>query len=232
MFIRSRSNSLPSVAASITSDKQSQNEESESKNAEKPVNLWQNNQVPPKRQKRKETSPICSDYTKKSKNTPIFAVPTHNKFDILNSEETEELVPVKEYIPKPEPIFVTGVMDVTALKATLNKIIDNKLYKMTTLRSSHIIKLMLNDIQTYKAIREQFITNNISQYTYKLKCERAYRVVQRGLHSTEDTSLIKQELKEQGHEHDGQNDGPNDPAYLKPDNKMINTLRTLGTPMA
>lgn len=201
MFIRNRSNSLPSVAATKTSDKQNQNNELELKNNEKnPSNTWQNDEVPLKRQKRKETSPICSENTKKLKNTPMFAVSTHNKFDILNSEETEDPVSVKEYTPKPEPIFVTGVMDVTALKSTLNEIVDNKSYQMTTLRSGHIIKLMPNDIQTYKAIREQFITNNISHYTYKLKCERAYRVVLRGLHSTEDTAQIKQELKEQGHE--------------------------------
>lgn len=71
---------------------------------------------------------------------------------------------------------------------------------MTVLRSGHIIKLMPNDIHIYKTIREQFMTNNVAHYTYQLKCERAYRVVLRGLHSTEDTSLIKQELKEQGHE--------------------------------
>ncbi|CAF4952523.1 unnamed protein product [Pieris macdunnoughi] len=94
MFSRNRSNSLPSVAASKTSNKQSQNNELEPKNNDKiPLNPWQNDQVPLKRQKRKKTSPICRDNTKKSKNTPTFAVPTtHNKFDILNSEETEEPV--------------------------------------------------------------------------------------------------------------------------------------------
>lgn len=68
------------------------------------------------------------------------------------------------------------------------------------MRSGHIIKLMPSDICTYKAIRANFIANNISHYTYQLKSERAYRVVLRGLHSTEDTSLLKEELKEQGHD--------------------------------
>lgn len=197
MFDRQRSNSLPSVATSIPSNNQTKINETDSVNRnEDPLNRWQSDKMP-LRQKRKETSPIHSENKKKSKNS-TFTVPTHNQFDILNDEKTEE--PVTEYIPKPEPIFVTGVIDVTALKETLNKIIVSNSYKMTTLRSGHIIKLMPNDIQTYKTIREQFIANKVAHYTYQLKCERAYRVVLRGLHSTEDTSQIKQDLQEQGHE--------------------------------
>lgn len=199
MFTLNRSNSLPTLPANNDSDAQTEDTKStcDKENSSVP---WQKDKVPPKRQKRKETSPIHRSNTKKSKNATTFAVPTHNTFDILNSEEIEETAAGTEYVPKPEPIFVTGVMDVTALKATINKIVDNKSYIMTTLRSGHIIKLMPNDINTYKVIREQFIANNISHYTYKLKSERAYRVVLRGLHATEDTSLIKAELKEQGHE--------------------------------
>lgn len=201
MFTRNRCNSLPSVATNKTCGNQIENKKTDSaSDTENCLAPWQNDKVPAKRQKRKETSPIHRDNTKKSKNASTFTVPTHNKFDLLNSDETEELTTAAKYVPKPEPIFVTGVLDVTALKATIHKIDDSSSYTMTTLRSGHIIKLMPNDINTYKVIREQFIKNNVSHYIYKLKSERAYRVVLRGLHSTEDTSLIKQELKEQGHE--------------------------------
>ncbi|GBP97931.1 RNA-directed DNA polymerase from mobile element jockey [Eumeta japonica] len=53
---------------------------------------------------------------------------------------------------------------------------------------------MPTDIETYKAIRDNLIDNSINHYTYKLKSERAYRVVIRGLHATEDTTMIKAEL--------------------------------------
>ncbi|KAA5581144.1 hypothetical protein F3G14_18670, partial [Acinetobacter baumannii] len=45
-----------------------------------------------------------------------------------------------------------------------------------------------------------FISDNISHYTYMLKSERPYRVVLGGLHSSEDTTEIKEKLKEHGHE--------------------------------
>lgn len=70
---------------------------------------------------------------------------------------------------------------------------------MTTLRSGHIIKVMPKDIQTYKTIREHFIANNVSHYTYQLKSEKAYRVVLRGLHASEDTTAITRELEHIGH---------------------------------
>lgn len=95
---------------------------------------------------------------------------------------------------------MTGVKDIILLKDTVNTIVDSKSYTLTALRCGHVIKLMPIDITTYKAIRNNFITNDISHYTYQLKCERAYRVVLRGLHSTEDISLIKKELNEKGHE--------------------------------
>ncbi|KAJ8708944.1 hypothetical protein PYW07_013548 [Mythimna separata] len=71
---------------------------------------------------------------------------------------------------------------------------------MTTLKSGHIVKIMPTDIDTYKIIRENFTTNNISHYTYKLKSERPYRVVLRGLHSSQDIDDIKHALNEIGHE--------------------------------
>lgn len=71
---------------------------------------------------------------------------------------------------------------------------------MTTLKSGHIVKIMPSDVETYKVIRENFVKNNISHYTYQLKSERAYRVVLRGLHSSEDTEVIKNELSELGHD--------------------------------
>lgn len=45
-----------------------------------------------------------------------------------------------------------------------------------------------------------FNTNNISHYTYQLKSERAYRVVLRGLHASQNTTEISKELYEIGHE--------------------------------
>lgn len=63
---------------------------------------------------------------------------------------------------------------------------ESNKYTITTLRSGHIVKILPNDVETYKIIRVNFIENNVSHYTYQLKSEKAYRVVLRGLHASED----------------------------------------------
>lgn len=72
-----------------------------------------------------------------------------------------------------EPIFVTGVLNIASLKEKQNQLIDTDLFILATLRSGYIIKIIPKE---YKEIRENFITKNISLYTYHLKSERAYRV--------------------------------------------------------
>lgn len=163
--------------------------------------VWKNDRIPNRSNKRKQTSPILNDTQKKLKNTTNFAIPTSNTFEILNEDTTKEAERMeKEYIPKPEPIFATGVLNVGSLKEALSKVTTSEMYLITALRSGHVVKIMPKDIQTYKMIRENFISNNISHYTYQLKSERAYRVVLRGLHASEQTAQIAQELKEIGYE--------------------------------
>lgn len=214
MFTRQRTMSTPSIPLVMRDE---QNITSETKEEDKvtvtftPTNAiehqenekdnWQKDRTPSRRFKRKETSPIQNDTNKKMKNRPEIAIPTHNSFDLLEDEQLLDVNKTKKvYVPKPEPIFVTGVLNVTSLKDALNRFVDSSLYTMTTLRSGHVIKIMPKDIQTYKSIRENFISSNISHYTYQLKSERAYRVILRGLHCSEDTKEIAQELTEMGHD--------------------------------
>ncbi|GBP78227.1 Nucleic-acid-binding protein from transposon X-element [Eumeta japonica] len=159
---------------------------------------WQNDHIQTKRQA--ELSPELANRINKLTKT-TYAVTTHNRFQDLETENNEG--PSEQHKepkpPKPEPIFVTGVLDIKNLKELLSLITDNNNYTMTTLRSGHIVKIMPADIDTYKSIRANFIEKDVSHYTYKLKSERAYRVL-RGLHSSEDTESIKQELYELGHD--------------------------------
>ncbi|KOB64639.1 Uncharacterized protein OBRU01_23919, partial [Operophtera brumata] len=147
-------------------------------------NNWQRDQVPTAKRKRAETSPLQNENAKKRPNNISYAVPTQNQFDILDdTEDTTNVEPPKP--PKPEPIFVTGVIEVNSLKNVLKKITtNNNEYTMTKLRSGHIVKIMPTTIEVYKPMRQTFISENISHYTYKLKSERAYRVVLRGIKST------------------------------------------------
>ncbi|CAG5004480.1 unnamed protein product [Parnassius apollo] len=140
---------------------------------EQPINEWQRDKVPKKNVK---------DPTAQRK-----------------VDEYPEIAPkTKEYIPKPEPIFVTGIVNITPLRELIVKVVAIDKFTMTTLRSGHIIKLMPVDIETYKTIRDNLIKNNINHYTYELKSERAYRVVIRGLHASENIDMIKEELQAKG----------------------------------
>lgn len=203
IFERVRSNSLGALPNGILKpavEKQPKQADKLSDTENSDEVGWQSDKIPVSRQKRKERSPIQGDENKRPKNTTTFQIQTQNRFDLLSDEPTNEsTTKTKEYIPKPEPIFVTGVVSIASLKEKLNKLIENNLYTMTTLRSGHIIKIMPSDIQTYKVIRENFIENNISHYTYQLKSEKAYRVVIRGLHASEDKSQLVKELESVGH---------------------------------
>lgn len=163
---------------------------------EQPSNQWQQDRVPNKKRKL-HGSPTESASKKTNLHQVNYKVPVQNQFDVL-SEEVPETTN-KEYIPKPEPIFVTGVVNITPLRELIVKVVAIEKFTMTTLRSGHIIKLMPADIDSYKTIRDNLILNNINHYTYKLKSERAYRVVIRGLHATESTDIIKEELQAKGH---------------------------------
>ena len=199
MFIRTRSNSVGAIPKNIsahdtTLDIENKNEPIECNK------IWQQDQIPPAKRKRKEASSPFTENAKKKSNTIAYTIPTQNHFEILGEEEDNADNIDKEKPPKPEPIFVTGVLDINSLKNLLLKITTAENYTMTTLRSGHIVKIVPTSIEIYKSIRDRFITDNISHYTYKLKCERPYRVVLRGLHSSEGTSEISEALKHHGHE--------------------------------
>ncbi|VVD00957.1 unnamed protein product [Leptidea sinapis] len=132
MFERTRSNSLGALPKDIQKPVENQTD------LRKPDNInleeWQKDKIPAWRRKRKETSPIQNEANKKIKNTSNYQISTHNSFEILKEELTKEKqTDSKEYIPKPEPIFVTGVLNITSLKEKLTEICETNLFTMTTL---------------------------------------------------------------------------------------------------
>ncbi|GBP78417.1 hypothetical protein EVAR_58207_1 [Eumeta japonica] len=98
-------------------------------------NTWQQTEFP-KPKKRVETKSPQTENKKKS-NTSTYAIPTHNQFDILDDEEATTDNKETEKPPKPEPIFVTGVLNINALRNKLKEITTTDDYTMTTLKSGH-----------------------------------------------------------------------------------------------
>ncbi|GBP95963.1 RNA-directed DNA polymerase from mobile element jockey [Eumeta japonica] len=157
-------------------------------------NTWQQDRIP--KPEEVETKSPQTENIKKS-NTSTYAIPTHNQFDILDDEEATTDNKETEKPPKPEPIFVTGVLDINALRNKLKEITTTDDYTMTTLKSGHIVKIMPANIEIYKSVRKN-LSQTILVTTYMLKSERPYRVVLRGLHSSEDTTEIKRYSKKTG----------------------------------
>lgn len=160
---------------------------------------WQNDETPKPKRKVAEISPKNQATAKRPKSKTTFTVPTSNQFDELEQDNINN-VEETERPAKAEPIFVTGVLNINVLKETLGSITNNQTYSMTTLRNGHTVKIVPTTIETYKLIRSNFTENNISHYTYQLKSERAYRVVLRGLHHSENIEDIEDELTKMGHE--------------------------------
>uniref|UniRef100_A0A2A4JKT1 Uncharacterized protein n=1 Tax=Heliothis virescens TaxID=7102 RepID=A0A2A4JKT1_HELVI len=119
MFARARSHSLetlPNETPKITNPNVKVNENSNSpaiidEQGKQQNHPWQNDQAPMKR--KADSSP---EWVKKNSklNKTTYAVTTENRFQILESENTDEpsQQPKEPKPPKPEPIFVTGVLDI------------------------------------------------------------------------------------------------------------------------
>lgn len=169
---------------------------------------WQNDEVPKSKNKRNRESPNTSDIRQGKRPATVhsFTVPTSNMFSPLlsndaalnNPPEDDQNDLAKEIIPKPQPIFVTGVRSIQELKTSLETV--SKFYTLTTMKSGHTVKIMPTDVANYRVIREHLLAKDIKHYTYQLKHEKAYRVILRGMHSSENTNDIKQDIELHGHQ--------------------------------
>ncbi|CAB3254131.1 unnamed protein product [Arctia plantaginis] len=102
MFNRNRSystSSLPTKPNDYNSDQQNKEKDNldsqtetqfASDNITSNHEEWQRDEIPIRRKKRKETSPILNEGNKKQKNSPDFVIPTHNSFELLHTELTDK----------------------------------------------------------------------------------------------------------------------------------------------
>lgn len=164
---------------------------------------WQNDNVPENKKKRTRDSPngTNSREGKRSALDTRFVISTSNMFAPLSGKVTtnQESDNEQPIIVKPEPIFVTGINTIQHLTKTLESIIAKEKYMLTTMKTGHMVKIMPNDVETYKIIRDHFLEKNISHYTYQLKHEKSYRVILRGIHHSESIQVIKEAIEDLGH---------------------------------
>lgn len=167
---------------------------------------WQQDRVPANKMKRTRESPNDNNRNaKKNARDTEFVLKTSNRYNVLSAENVFENESSSEQqneikIPKPEPIFATGVNNIHELVKILDAADVKENYMLTTMKAGHMVKLMPKDIESYKTIRELFLEKDISHYTYQLKHEKCYRVVLRGMHHSEDITNIKDAIEILGHQ--------------------------------
>lgn len=99
---------------------------------------------------------------------------------------------------KPPPIYIYKAENIQPLNILLKQIAPNA-YDLKILRRDEV-KIQPYTDQTYSNITKALEENNTEFHTYKLKNERNFNVVLRGLHSSTSIDDIKDFLTEQGHD--------------------------------
>lgn len=125
---------------------------------------------------------------------------TQNRFSPLLSVNLDDDDAVFEEAPKKpsiQPIFVTNVTNFKDFLEALNAMGFTDKYSVKVL--SNQIKIMPEDVPTYKGMISQFQLKNVSYYTHRLKQERSFRVVLKNIHHTTPNEDIIEDLAELGY---------------------------------
>lgn len=124
---------------------------------------------------------------------------TSNRFEALsNAEETQTITEPIEQPCKPPPIFLDKVENIQPLFSLLNQHVEGQ-YDIKTI-SNNVIKIIPKSIECYKTIVTELDKKKTEFYTYKPKNERGFKIVMRGMHPSADTEVIKEELRNLGHD--------------------------------
>lgn len=125
---------------------------------------------------------------------------TSNRFSVLTSSETDNTKGTEtQTIPKPPPIFIPNVNNVSKMMDNLSKVIPVEHFNFKALLRGEV-RLMIKNVESFRKIIKYFEEHNISYHTYQIKTERAFRIVIKGLHHSTDISDVKAFLMSKGHE--------------------------------
>ena len=99
--------------------------------------------------------------------------------------------------PKPPPIYIQKVEEISPLKSELNKIAPNK-FDLKILSNGEV-KVQLHSPTHYIETIKMLKLKSTEYYTYKPKNERGFKIILRNMHYSTDMDEIKQELLLQNH---------------------------------
>ena len=122
-----------------------------------------------------------------------------NRFDIL-SEDGDDEVSAEYTLPavKPPPIYVSMVENVQPLINLLNSVAKDE-FEIKIIKNIEV-KIQPKTEIAYSNITKALIEKNTQFHTFKLKSERPFNVVIKGLHQSTPINEIKEELESSGYE--------------------------------
>ena len=126
----------------------------------------------------------------------LDAPTTSNRYELLSDDEVGEAQTNSNQPPKPPPIFVTGVRNITPLIQLLNQIVEQ--YEIKALQNNEV-KIQPKTADHYRIIIKALTEKQTEFHSYKLKEERNYRVVLKNMHHSTNIEEIKTEIEKLGH---------------------------------
>lgn len=195
----SRKLSLTSQTSDLDSDQERENTNMENSHASTSNPIWQCDDFTVVSRKKKRSPEANPRNVRQKGEINSTDTATQNRFSPLlvdnsNEQDLFEQPPTK---PKVQPIFVTNVTNFNGFQNELNNMGFKDKYLVKVL--SNQIKLIPDDIPTYKNMIACFKSKNVNYFTHRLKQERSFRVVLRNVHHSTPHEDIKQDLAELGY---------------------------------
>lgn len=173
--------------------------------------------------KRKNMSPHQKSKKTKAKKQKtlksywLSAPRSSNQFDLLSSDDTDDdnnenddqtsennegssskkSPDTHTTIPKPPPIYVEDLENISALTNALDVVAKNK-YELKVLKNNEI-KIQTQDSNSFSSINTLLKQKDTHYYTYKPKDQKGFKVVLRNMHYSTNKDDIVSELAELGH---------------------------------
>lgn len=157
--------------------------------------------------KKRIRSPVEENQTSKLIKTKKYwlghTISTHNRYEKLNDAGDPDTVSTEKQSndyrdPKPPPIFVAGVKQITPLMKLLNEIVPDK-YTIKALHNDEV-KIQSTTGKEYSAIIKALEEKQTEYHTYQCKQAKPFRVVLKNVHPSITVEEIKNSIQELGHE--------------------------------
>lgn len=122
-----------------------------------------------------------------------------NRFDILSNDGMDDQTheePSRE--PKPPPVFVPDISNIKNMITSIESVISKDEYTYKCMNQNKV-KINACSIVSYRKLVKKLTESNVSFYTFQIKQDRAYRVVLKNMHFSNDPQDIKSAIESYGH---------------------------------